>query len=198
MSTVSKPIVTIQQYIERERTADTKSEFYRGEVFAMSGASIRHNDISMNMSTLLRNALRGKRCRPSNSDQRIRIPSNGLSTYPDVSVVCGPRDVADDDDQAITNPTVIFEVLSKSTEAYDRGKKFGLYRDLDSLKQYVLVSQNEQRIECFTRRDDGCWLLNVIEGESASIELVSIEVTMPLSEIYADVHPDLELDDEQP
>jgi Uma2 family endonuclease len=197
MSTVKKPLVTLQQYIEREHTAQTKSEFYRGEVFAMSGASIRHNDISGNIFALLKASLRGKNCRPSNSDQRIRIPANGLATYPDVSVVCGPREVADDDDQAITNPTVIFEVLSKSTEANDRGKKFALYRDLDSLEQYVLVSQNEQRIECFSRRDDGDWLLNVIEGESSSIDLKSIEVTMPLSEVYSDVHPDLEPGDEQ-
>lgn len=189
MTALSKTQLTRQQYIEQERVADTKSEFYQGEVFAMSGGSIRHNDIAFNIGLALGNRLRDKSCRPSNSDQRIRIPANGLSTYPDVSVVCGPREVDVEDVDAITNPTVIFEVLSKSTEAYDRGKKFALYRELESLQQYVLVSQEEQRVESYSRKEDGNWLLSIAEGPLAEVALTSIGVSLPLSEVYADTGP---------
>ncbi len=192
MSALPQPRFTYEQYVAKEQSAETKSEFYRGEVFAMAGGSIRHNDISGNIFAELKALLRNSSCRPSNSDQRVRVPANGLATYPDVSVVCGPREVHPDDDQAITNPTVVFEVLSKSTEAYDRGKKFALFRELESLEQYVLVSQDEQRIECYSRRDDGSWLFTVSEGAEGTLELDSINARLQLSEIYADIDPNLE------
>lgn len=187
MSAIPQDRFTFEEYLSREKVADYKSEFYQGEIFAMTGGSPTHNDIGVNLVSTLKNRLRGSGCRPSGSDQRIRIPANGLCTYPDASVVCGDREFDDKDTDAITNPVVIFEVLSKSTERYDRGRKFDLYRELDSLKEYVLVSQSEAQVERFARQQDGNWLLTVLKGPAAVLEFASLDVSMALSEIYEDV-----------
>lgn len=187
MSAIPLPLLTIDEYLSRERVAPYKSEFYRGEVFAMSGGSVKHNTIGINVASSLRNRLRGTSCRPCNSDQRIHIPANGLSTYPDVSIVCGELQTDSQDRDAITNPRVIFEVLSKTTESYDRGKKFDFYRQLDSLREYVLVSQEEPQVDRFIRQEDGSWRLDVFKGAAAVLELVTIGCTLPFSEIYEDV-----------
>ncbi len=187
MSAVPKQIYTLEQYLALERVAPYKSEFYRGQVFAMSGGSPRHNTISINLATSLRGRLRGTPCRPYNSDQRMRIPTNGLSTYPDVSVVCGELQLDAQDRDAIVNPRVILEVLSQSTERYDRGKKFDLYRQLEPLREYILVSQDEPQVERFVRQEDGAWLLTVYKGLETELELATLDCVMPLSEIYEDV-----------
>ena len=153
----------------------------------MSGGSPRHNTITINLATSLRGRLRGTPCRPYNSDQRIRIPANGLSTYPDVSVVCGELQLDSQDHNAVINPRVIFEVLSTSTENYNRGKKFDLYRQLDSLQEYILVAQDEPQVERFVRQSDGSWLLTVFKGLEAGLELATLGCALPLSEIYEDV-----------
>ncbi len=176
-----------EEYLARERVAAGKSEYYRGEIFAMAGGSVRHNTIGGNVFASLRGRLRGSPCRPYNSDQRIRIPANGLATYPDVSIVCDEFQVDAEDRDAIINPRVIFEVLSKSTESYDRGKKFDLYRQLDSLHEYILIVQDEPHVERFLRQEDGSWVLTVLKGWEAVLELQSITVLLPLSEIYEDV-----------
>lgn len=116
-----------------------------------------------------------------------RIPANGLCTYPDASAVCGDREFDDKDEDAITNPIVVFEVLSKSTERYDRGKKFALYRQLESLREYVLVSQTEAQVERFVRQDDGDWLLTVLKGPEAVLKFASLDVSLTLSDIYEDI-----------
>lgn len=192
MSAVPESRYTLDEYLARERVAEYKSEFYNGEIFAMTGGTPTHNLVSVNISSRLRAGLRGSGCRPFSSDQRIRIPANGLSTYPDVTVVCGELQLDDRDKDAITNPIVVFEVLSKSTERYDRGRKFDLYRELDSLKEYVLVSQSEAQVERFLRQDDGNWLLTILKGADAVLEFASINVSLTLSEIYEDVefHPE--------
>ena len=187
MSAVPENRFSLEEYLSRERVAEYKSEFYQGEIFAMTGGSPTHNDIGVNLVSSLKNRLRGSRCRPSASDQRIRIPANGLCTYPDASVVCGDREFDDIDTDAITNPVVIFEVLSKSTERYDRGKKFDLYRELESLQEYVLVSQTEAQVERFVRQDDGDWLLSVLKGPAAILNFASLDVSLTLSEIYEDI-----------
>ncbi len=187
MSAVPKQQFTFEEYLAKERAAEGKSEYYRGQIFAMAGGSPRHNTISVNITSSLRGRLRGSPCRPFNSDQRIRIQANGLTTYPDVSVVCGEFQVDSVDRDAIVNPRVIFEVLSQSTESYDRGKKFELYRQLDSLEEYILVSQDEALVERFSRRENGAWLLTVIKGLDAELELQSVAINLPLSEIYEDV-----------
>ncbi len=184
MSAVSKPYYTFEEYLARERLASIKSEYYRGQIFAMAGGSLRHNAISGNVFAVMYGRLRGSSCRPSNSDQRIRIQANGLATYPDVSVVCGELQVDAEDRDAITNPLVIFEVLSKSTESYDRGKKFDLYRQLNSLKEYILVAQDEPQVERFVRHDDGSWNLTVFKGLEAVLEFQTLPTVLPLSEIY--------------
>ena len=183
----AKPHYTFEEYLARERIAVCKSEFYRGQIFAMAGASIRHNTISVNLVVSLRSPLRGSSCRPHNSNQRIRIPASGLATYPDVSVVCGEIQVDAEDRDAIINPRVIFEVLSKSTESYDRGKKFDLYRQLDSLQEYILVAQDEPLVERFVRQEDGDWRLTVLKGQEAILKFQTLACALPLSEIYEDV-----------
>jgi Uma2 family endonuclease len=187
MSAAAEPRCTIEEYLARERVASHKSEYYRGQIFAMSGGTPRHNTISVNMLASLRGRLRGTPCRPYNSDQRIRIPANGLSTYPDVSVVCGELQLDSQDRDAIVNPRVIFEVLSQSTESYDRGKKFDLYRQLEPLREYILVAQDEPHVERFVRQEDGAWLLSVFKGLEAVLELSTLACVLPLSEIYEDV-----------
>ena len=187
MSAVPKNQFTIEEYLARERVAEGKSEFYRGQIFAMAGGSPRHNTLSVNIASSLRGRLRGLPCRPFNSDQRIRTQANGLITYPDVSVVCGEFQVDSADRDAIVNLRVIFEVLSQSTESYDRGKKFELSRQLDSLEEYILVLQDEALIERFSRQENGSWLLTVFMGLEAELELQSVATNLPLSEIYEDV-----------
>jgi Uma2 family endonuclease len=187
MSAVPESRFSLEEYLSRERVAEYKSEFYQGEIFAMTGGSPTHNLISVNVVSRLRASLRGSGCRPFSSDQRVRIPANGLSTYPDIAVVCGELQLDDKDQDAITNPVIIFEVLSKSTERYDRGKKFHLYRELESLQEYVLVSQTEAQVERFVRQDDGDWLLTVLKGPEAILKFASIDVSLTLSEIYEDI-----------
>jgi Uma2 family endonuclease len=187
MSAVQDRRYTVEEYLAREKVAPSKSEFYRGQIFAMSGGTPRHNTIGGNIFASLRGRLRGTPCRPFNSDQRIRIPANGLSTYPDVSVVCGELQLDAQDREAINNPRVIFEVLSKSTESYDRGKKFDLYRQLESLGEYILVAQEEPQVERFVRQEDGSWLLTVFKGLEAVLEISALYCLLPLSEIYEDV-----------
>lgn len=187
MSAVPKPRLTLSEYLLRENAAAFKSEFYRGEIFAMAGASPRHNSVVTKLIIGLGNRLLGKPCRPFTSDQRVRIPTSGLVTYPDVAVVCGPLEMDTEDRIAINNPSVILEVLSKSTESYDRGKKFDLYRELKSLREYILVSQDEPHVERFVRQDDGTWLLTVFKGVDAVLDLPTVGCSLPLAEIYNDV-----------
>jgi Uma2 family endonuclease len=187
MSTGLESLYTIEEYLARERVAPHKSEYYRGQIFAMSGGTPRHNTISGNLLASLRGRLRGTPCRPYNSDQRIRIPANGLSTYPGVSVICGELQLDSQDRDAIVNPRVMFEVLSKSSESYDRGKKFDLYRQLESLREYILVAQDEPQVERFVRHEDGSWLLTVLKGLEVVLELSTLACVLPLSEIYEDV-----------
>jgi Uma2 family endonuclease len=187
MSAIPESGVTYEQYLSREQTATYKTEYYRGELFAMVGGTPQHNTISGNVFSRLRGKLRGSNCRPFNSDQRIRIADIGLATYPDVSIVCGDLQLDEQDRDAITNPVVLFEVLSKSTERYDRGKKFDLYRHLNSFKEYVLVDQNEPYVESFLRQEDGSWVLNVFKHIDAILPLSSVNCELPLSEIYEDV-----------
>ena len=187
MSAVPKNQFTMEEYLASEQVAEGTSEFYRGQIFAMAGGSPRHNTISVNIASSLRGRLRGSPCRPFNSDQRIRIQANGLTTYPDVFVVCGEFQVDSVDRDAIVNPRVIFEVLSQSTESYGRGKKFQLYRQLDSLDEYILVSQDEALIERYSRQENGSWLLTVFMELNAELELQTVAIKLPLSEIYEDV-----------
>src|SRR5947199_6445650 len=152
--------LTETAYLEMERAADFKSEFFEGEVFAMAGGTPQHSLIATNLAAEFNNRLKSHPCIPYNADLRIKIEGTALFTYPDLSVICGPLQFAEGTNDTVLNPTVLVEVLSNSTEAYDRGKKFEHYRQILSLKEYLLVSQKEARIEQFIRQANGRWLLN--------------------------------------
>jgi Uma2 family endonuclease len=187
---------TEDEYVALEHQAETKSELINGEIFAMSGARPRHNALAANLIFGLKTQLRasGSRCVVLSSDQRIRSEATGMNTYADAVVACAPRFDAKHR-EALENPAVIVEVLSKSTEAYDRGAKFAHYRTLPGLSDYVLVWQRAHRVEHFKRLDTGQWLLTVLDGDEAQLELPSLGCAIPLGEIYAQTD-DLPGDDE--
>jgi Uma2 family endonuclease len=179
--------LTEAEYLALERAAATKSEFYDGEMFAMAGGTRRHSTICVNLAAEFANRLREHRCQPFNADLRIKAEATGLYTYPDLSVVCGEDLHVDQEMDTLTNPTLIVEVLSDSTEGYDRGKKFEHYRQIPSLKEYLLVSQTEPRIEQFIRQPGNEWLLREASGLNASLTLPSLEISISLAEVFRNV-----------
>jgi len=179
--------LTEGEYLAIERSAEYKSEFFDGEMFAMAGGTLRHSLIATNVAREFGNRLKGGPCVPFNSDLRIKIAATGLFTYPDLSVICGPPEFVPETDDTVLNPTVLVEVLSDSTEAYDRGKKFEHYRQIATLQEYLLVSQKEPRIEQFIRQPDGRWLLNEAAGLEATLELPSLRIKLSLAEVFANV-----------
>jgi len=171
------------QYVAAEAAADQRHEYLRGEVFAMAGGTLEHAALASALARDIGGALRGKPCRVFSSDARIRIEATDTVTYPDLSVVCGEVLRAAGDDHAMLNPTVVFEVLSDSTEAYDRGAKASHYRHVPSLKEYVLVSQSEQRLEVQRRNAAGHWEIHEFgAGQQAVLE--SLALTLSLDELY--------------
>ena len=179
--------ISIEEYLVAERAATEKHEYYKGEIFAMSGASIPHNRIQANIIREVGLALKGKSCDVFGSDLRIHIPSNSLFTYPDAVIVCGELETLDDAFDTILNPTAIFEILSPSTQSYDRGDKFNLYRAIPSLKEYVLIASETVGVEKYTRQENGQWLLQEWKETSDTIVLESISYSLPLVEIYAGI-----------
>lgn len=187
--------MALRDYVTWEQTQERRHMFYRGELFAMAGGTIRHNIITGNIYGRLHQLLAGRDCRPFGSDQRIRINGDDLSTYPDVSVVCGGIESDPVDRHAIVNPRVIFEVLSKSTENFDRGKKFESYQHLESLREYVVVYQNDARIIHYAREDDGTWRYRLLAGANERLILSSIGTQLSFEAIYREVQFGPELDD---
>jgi Uma2 family endonuclease len=184
MSTVPKHFITPEEYLHRERQAEHRSEYYRGEMFAMAGASANHNLIVLNTGSHLREQLKSKPCRVYPSDLKLRVEATGLFTYPDLSIVCGEPRLESDHGDVFLNPVVLVEVLSDSTEAYDRGKKFEHYRTIPSLKHYVLITQDRHSIDCFTRSNGEGWNLTSCQGLSGKITLEAIECELLSSEVY--------------
>jgi|ERR1051326_1819689 Uma2 family endonuclease len=178
--------MTAEEYLAAERAAEFRSEYYDGCVFAMAGASFPHSIITMNLGAELREALR-KRCFVMSSDARLRVSPGRVFTYPDVMAVCGEPRFADDQKDTVLNPTLIVEVLSPSTEAHDRGFKFARYRELESLREYVLVSQKEPRVEKFVRQGSGQWLLSEYVGLEAVCRFESVDCQIALADIYENV-----------
>ncbi|WP_373650235.1 MULTISPECIES: Uma2 family endonuclease [unclassified Schlesneria] len=176
-------MLTSSEYLEIERQAPFRSEFFRGEMFAMAGGSARHSRIKTNLLSLLNNRLKGQPCVTYDNDLRMMCPT-GLYTYPDASVICGDLTFDDDREDTALNPTVLLEVLSKSTEAYDRGKKFDHYRTIPTLQEYVLVSQDEPMVQTFFRNEDNTWTLTTVSGLDQVAELRSIGVGLPLGDVY--------------
>jgi Uma2 family endonuclease len=186
MSTVPQPQLSPLEYLARERTATYRSEFFRGDVFAMAGASPDHNRLVRNVLIQLDAQLKGGDCEVFPSDLRLACAS-GLLTYPDVVVVCGELEYFADQRDTITNPRLIVEVLSRSTERYDRGEKFAHYRGIPSLVEYVLVSYREPRVERYVRDPRPGWLLTEANGLEASIVLETINCQLALADVYRDV-----------
>ena len=178
--------VSEEEYLARERSAQTRSELISGEIVAMADASARHNALVRNVLFSLTGRLRGKPCQPYPSDLRIHVPATGLYTYPDVSVVCAPIERHPKDEATIINPRVLIEVLSTATEAHDRGAKFAHYRSIASLQTYVMVVSTEPRVEVYERVERK-WELDEIRGEDAIVTLPAIDVAFPLREIYLDL-----------
>lgn len=186
MSTAAAKRLTVEEYLLRERDSIEKHEFYDGEIFAMAGATPAHNAITLNIGAELRAALRDKDCVALASDMRVFVPV-GLYCYPDATVVCGKPDIEEYRGlETLKNPLLIVEVLSKSTEAYDRGTKFDFYKAITSLRGYLLVSQDTPKVDHFARRDDG-WLMSSAAGLDGSIRIPELDVTLALAEIYTKV-----------
>jgi Uma2 family endonuclease len=179
-----KAYLTPEEYLAIERKAEYKSEYFNGEMFAMSGASERHVSIVVNVMYLLVGQLRGRPCKAYASDLRVRVSPTGLYIYPDVVVVCGQPQFADDQKDTLLNPTLIVEVLSESTKDYDRGGKFEHYRTLTSFSEYVLVAQDRYHVEHFVRQPDSRWLLAETNRLEDTIYLSFIDCDLALTEVY--------------
>lgn len=187
MTAIAKTIISEKAYLEEERKALNKSEYYKGEIFAMAGATEEHNAIVGAILGELYGFLKGKPCNVYPSDLRVYNNENTLYTYPDVVVVCGKVEFIDDQFDTILNPTVLIEVLSPATENYDRGTKFKLYRTIPSLKNYILISSTEYAAEIFTRKENDEWVLNTTKGRDGHIYISSIDYNLYLTDVYSQV-----------
>jgi Uma2 family endonuclease len=183
MASEPKQRVTVEQYLGVERKAETKSEYLDGEIFAMAGASRKHNRIVLNVAFVLDGQVKDRGCEVFASEMRVHVPATGLYTYPDVVVACGEPQFEDAEVDTLLNPILIAEVLSPSTESYDRGTKFGHYRTLSSLSEYVVIAQDSVHVEHWVRQRDG-WLLTETERIEDSIELPSIGARLALRDVY--------------
>lgn len=181
------PTYTETEYLMLERDSDVRHEYYEGEIVAMVGASEAHNLIVTSTVFSLYGQLRARPCRIYSNDMRVRVAATGLDTYPDLIVICGESQFTDDTFETLANPTIIIEVLSDSTERYDRGKKFQHYRTLASLREYLLIAQDTAHIEHFVREGDGSWRLTEAAGIATTIRLPAIGCTLPLAEVYEKV-----------
>ena len=191
MSAHPQPRLTPEEYLELDRASQFRNEYYNGHMYAMSGGSVPHAIIIGNLTRETGNALKGRPCFVAPSDLRVGVSPDGLYTYPDVVVVCGEIKVLDGRNDTVLNPILIIEVLSPSTEACDRGFKSAQYRTLETLQEYALVSQTEPRVEIFRRQTSGDWLLSEALGLEAVCHFDSVDSSVKLSEIYANVTFDL-------
>jgi Uma2 family endonuclease len=184
MTTQTVTHVTPDEYLAAERLSDYRSEYLDGGVYPMTGASVTHSQIVLNVATELHMQLRTGPCRLFVTDLKVRMPDSRKFFYPDVVAICGDLQFHDDRRDIILNPDLVIEVLSPSTEAFDRGAKFEAYRTMESLKEYVLVSQVKPLVEQFTRNGDGKWTYVAAEGLESSLALPSIGCTLNLSAVY--------------
>ncbi|GAB4194310.1 MAG: Uma2 family endonuclease [Roseiflexaceae bacterium] len=175
---------SVEEYLRIERGGATKHEYHHGEIYALAGSSATHNLIQVNLLISLGSQLRRRPCTVYPSDMRLRIPRSPIYVYPDVSIVCGQAEFEDAEMDILLNPTVIIEILSDSTERYDRGKKFQLYRSIPSLQEYILVAQDEVHLDRFVRQPDGNWLLISYEAIGDLVHLDAIDCNLALEDVY--------------
>ena len=198
-------LYTEEEYLNLEDAAETKSEYWYGRIYAMAGTAEPHVTINLNLGSTVRPKMRGTQCRAYGNDMQVRTSPGGLFTYPDFMIVCGERQFLPRKLAVLLNPTAIFEILSPSTAAKDRNEKFTAYKEIESLRDYVLIAQDEPRIDHWARQENGEWKETIALGLNASLTLFGVPVTLTLSEIYEDVvfgpslfEDDEDEDDEQP
>lgn len=184
MQPQAKPYLSPEAYLRLERRAETRSEYLDGEIYALAGASRTHNLIATNLIISLGTQVRGRPCEVYSSDMRIKVCATGLYTYPDVAVVCGSPRFEDRQKDTLLNPGVIIEVLSPSTETYDRGAKFDHYSSLESLSDYLLVAQDGPKIGHFVRQPEGKWLFCQYRSLNDVIPINSIDCVLSLADVY--------------
>ena len=187
MASASVPYLTPEQYLEIERQAEFRSEYLHGEMFAMAGTSFNHNRIVRSTERALGRALDGRRCDVFFLDVKVHVPATGLYTYPDIVVTCGPIAALDKHQDTLTNPLVIVEVLSPSTRNYDRGEKFQHYRSIPSFREYLVLAQDEIRVEHHVRQPDGAWIFREHTALTDVVHLASTYYNLNISTLYADV-----------
>ena len=180
----NKTHFTIKEYLDYENESDQKHDYFQGEIFARQGAGPRHNKIASNVQGRLFSKLINKPCQPYGSDMRIHIPQNTLFTYPDISIICGDIIPSDEDENSATLPLVLIEILSESTAAYDRGTKFKLYRDIPTLKEYILIDSKSVHIEAFRINKKGLWELEEYKTVEETLPIPALELTLSMKEIY--------------
>ncbi len=187
MSAEPRAYISEVAYLEQERHSPIKHEYYAGQIYAMTGAKEAHNLIASNIIATLHGQLRHKPCRVYPSDMRVKVLATGLHTYPDVVVVCGQPEFVDAQRDTLTNPSVLFEILSPSTERYDRGIKFRHYRAIESLRDYILIAQDRPWIEHYVRQPNGQWLLEEASGLHGSLQIDSLGYRLTLADSYEKV-----------
>lgn len=196
MATEPKTILTVEDYTDIERESGTKYEYVDGTLVAMVGASPTHNRIQLGLIAHLYPILRRRGCELFGGDMRVNIPNLNIYTYPDLAIVCGTPRFTDDNPAALLNPLLLVEILSSSTEMYDRGKKFARYRQIPSLQEYVLIAQDAPLIEHYVRQDNGTWVWSAVERLEDTITLPTIGCTLALAEVYEQVtFPDMPEDE---
>ncbi|HWQ31771.1 MAG TPA: Uma2 family endonuclease [Blastocatellia bacterium] len=188
MNAIPKHRYTLEEYIELDKNSEERYEYFDGEVFAMAGGTINHGRISSNVHFALRQRLAGKGCEAFTAETRIRVPAALPYRYPDVSVVCGPVKIEEIQGQEmLVNPVLLVEVLSTSTAAYDHGDKFSAYQSIESFREYLLISQERPHVVQYVRQPDNRWLRAEVSGLNGILTLESLDLTLPLSEIYEQV-----------
>jgi len=187
VSTQANSFLTPEQYLEIDRKAERKSEYYNGEMFAMAGAKRAHNLIVANLVARLNQMFRSRPCEVYPSDMRVRVTATSLYTFPDVIAVCGRPHFLDDQEDTLLNPGLIVEVLSPSTEAYDRGRKFEQYKSIESLREYLLVAPDRVHADLYTRQPDGRWLLTSADTLESGLTLESVGAQLTLADLYEKV-----------
>jgi Uma2 family endonuclease len=187
VSTQPNTFLTPEQYLEIERKAEYKSEYFNGEMFAMAGAKEAHNLLVANLVGELRQQFRSRPCRVYPSDMRVHMPTTGLYAYPDVIGLCGERRFLDSQKDTLLNPALIVEVLSPSTEAYDRGRKFEQYTSIESLREYLLVASDRVHLDLYTRQADGRWMLTSADTLESALTLESVGAQLTLADLYEKV-----------